>query len=362
MTTQFRMQLQQQQQAPAPAPVAPVITAPHDSAAVTNSAIAEFLADASNTADDAGAKADAENSPALAQVPDDAEGADHPDTEKPAEKKADDAEVAELVAEVASQYDGAKLVAALEKKDLSALLEAMGPAAEELLTSKAHVALRLQERDAKRATEKATKQEQRAVELTAKLEAKYGDPVAVRKLAAEGTPEAAEKAVEMVEKWAGTDWNTFIAWVSKSIVGKPTKLEAKPKPEAAKPAVDPVAQAKALEETRAWVTGEVKKADAALLEAFPEAVGMVIDEIRGGLAKGIDSPAKAMPAVITKLKAQHEALSKYFTPKPATKKAPAPIAKVGTGEGKASREPTLEELIAETVAEAGGQVANRGAR
>jgi len=333
---------------PAVKPVAPVV-APPPAAYVNPSAeadadIAAFIAEGHNPAEGA-PEVDALDSPALAQVPDDQE-VNGPDDEQP------EAPAATEKKEVAAGApDAAKLLAAIEKKDLPALIEAMGAAADEMLTSKAHVTLRLQIRDLNKATEAANAQSTRATELATKLADKYGDPIAARAAAEQGD---GDSFVALVEKWAGRDWNDVMVWLNKNITGRKERLEAKVKSTPATSTVDPVAQARAMNETREWVSGVLKKSDAPLFDAYPEVVDLVIAEIRTGIKKGIDHPNKALPAVKAQLKAMHEKLSKLFAAPSTRTKTPVVVAKVGTSEGKQAREMTLEETIAETIREAGG--------
>lgn len=236
-----------------------------------------------------------------------------------------------------------KVKAAIEKKDLAALLAAIGDeAAEEMLGSKAHKTLRLQLRDADKATAKAAK-------LTQDLAEKYGDPIAARKAAEGGDVDA---FIDLVEKWSGHPWNELQRWVAKGMAGRKERLEAKAKAvedDAAKQSTD---QAKALEETKTWVTSTIKRSDAKLVEQCPDVVDMVIDELRAGLAKGIDSPAKALPLVKAKLKDRFERLQAYFGEK--KEKRRTPVVKPSHSAGSRSTRPmTFEEILAETKREVG---------
>lgn len=205
------------------------------------------------------------------------------------------------------------LLAALEAGDPAAFIAALGDKADAVLTGKAHKVLRLQLKDAKAAQEQAQ-------QLTQGLAVKYGDPISARKAAEAGD---VDSFVDMVEKWAGNSWNDVMKWVAKGIQGRPERLEAKQRDAAKVETGKTVEQAKALDETRVWVGDSLKKADAKLLESAPELVDLVIAEIKTGLAKGVDTPAKALPLAKAKLKTQYERLHAVFgaggaAPKPKT--------------------------------------------
>jgi hypothetical protein len=252
-----------------------------------------------------------------------------------------------------SAIDGKKLAEAIEKRDLAALLEAIGDeAADEMLGSKAHKTLRLQVKDLVKAQKAAASTMDNAKLLAEKLDEKYRDPISTRKAAEAGNVDA---VIDAFESWSGKPWADLQRWIAKGLGGRPERLAAKAK-EQTKATVEQTAeQQKALAETKTWVEGVVKKVDAKLLEAVgSDVVDLVIEEIRSGLAKGVDSPTKALPLIKGKLKTRYENLHKYFGERKA-KKTPPPVvaAKAGRSEGKSTRSLTLEELIAETKKEAG---------
>lgn len=254
-----------------------------------------------------------------------------------------------------AKVDPAALAAAVEGKDLAALLKAMGPAAEEMLSSKAHVTLRHQIRDLEKAKSEATAKKAEADGLAVKLGEKYGDPIAARKAAEGGDVDA---FLDLVEKWGGHDWNTMIRWVSNGIVGRKERLEAKAADVTKQSGEKETKRAAALTEAKTWVTGVLSKSDAQLVKDCPEIVDLCIDEIRGGHGKGVDSPAKALPLALKKLKAQHERLSRYFANKG---KPPKEVARVAAAkvdqpqDEQKTRKMSVEELIAETVREERGR-------
>lgn len=235
--------------------------------------------------------------------------------------------------------DSAAILAAIEAKDPAAFIEALGPAADDVLTGKAHKVLRLQLKDAKAETAKWQ-------QIAQGLSVQYGDPIAARKASEAGD---VDTFVDMVEKWGGHSWNDLMKWVAKGIQGRPERLEAKQRDAAKAETAKTAEQAKALEETRVWVGDSLKKADAKLLESAPELVDLVIEEIKSGLAKGIDSPAKALPLAKAKLKTQYERLHAVFgagsAPRPKAP-APAPAARLDKDTPTNTRPMTLQEEIA----------------
>jgi hypothetical protein len=83
---------------------------------------------------------------------------------------------------------------------------------------------------------------------------------------------------------------------------------------------------------------------------------MVVAEIRAGYAKGITTPAKALPLVRTKLQAQYERLKKVFDGGRGAPKAPkpeAPAARAARSEGGNTRPRSLDEEISAFIRENG---------
>jgi hypothetical protein len=249
------------------------------------------------------------------------------------------------------KVDPGKLVEAIEKKDIAALLEAMGPAADEMLSSKAHATLRLQAKDIKKAQDAAARTQADAKELATKLKEKYGDPIDARKAAEAGDVDA---FVGLVEKWSGGhSWNDLMKWVGKGLQGRTERLEAKAKDDKKASSEAQTKRDQAIEETKSWISSSLKKSHANVLDAAPDVVDMVLVEIRDGHAKGIDSPLKAIPLVMKKLQQRHEALGKLFAAKK-TKKSTvrSPSTKIGEdGTKRETRELSLEESIAQYVKE-----------
>jgi hypothetical protein len=281
--------------------------------------------------------------PSVADVTDESENEESTEAETEATAEASDESEATDETEEKPEpvaYDADKVKAAIEKKDLAALIEAIGnDVAEELLGSKAHKTLRLQLRDAKNA-------ESRAVKLTETLTNEFGDAIAARKASAEGNVDA---FLDMVEKWAGRDWNDLQKWVAKGVAGRTERLEAKTKEQAEEQTKAADIQKKALEEARTWVSSTVNKAEPKLLAECPEIVDMIIDEMKAGLAKGIDSPSKALPNVKAKLKARYESMHKYFGDKRRGPKAP--VVKPTTATNVSSKPMSRDELIAQILRE-----------
>jgi hypothetical protein len=262
----------------------------------------------------------------------------------------------EAPADVA-EVDPAALASAVKAKDLAALLKAMGPAAEEMLTSKAHVTLRRQIRDLEKQEAAATAKTAKADELAVQLGQKYGDPIEARKRAEQGDVDG---FLDLIEKWGGHDWNTMIRWVTNGISGRKERLEAKAAEKTTEVSEKETKRQAALTEAKTWVTGVISKADSQLVKDCPGVVDLVIEEIRRGHAKGIDSPAKALPLAMKTLRQQHEQLSRYFANKAKGKgEKPAPkVAAAVTGKPQddpKTRKMSVEELIAETVREERGR-------
>lgn len=261
----------------------------------------------------------------------------------------DDGEAEE---EPAFKVDAAKLAEAVEKKDLSALLEAMGPAAEEMLTSKAHVTLRLQEKELRKGQKALSDGESKLKDTTIKLSERYRDPITARKAVEAGD---VDTFIETVESWSGGhSWNDLITWVGKGLAGRTERLEAKAKDDQKTATEDQTKREKALAETKTWISTSLEKSHASVLKDLPDVVDMVLAELRDGVAKGIDTPLKAMPLVMKKLQQRHEALAKLFATKTKQKKPTSPpSSKVGREEGtkKETRELSLEESIAKFVKE-----------
>lgn len=278
-------------------------------------------ADQTEAADEA-AEADEGAEPAVADDADQTEAdvADEPEEKpKPAGKDSE-------------KVDVKKLQAAVDAVDLPAFLAALGPAAEKLLTSKAHKALRLQSKELSKQLTAATQAETKAESIATKLNEKYADPIAVRKAVQEGKPEAVDLFIDHAEKTTGVDWNTLIKWVAKGLVGRPERLVSKDKVKTEAATKDTSERAAAVEQAKAWVTAEVTKVDAQLLADMPELADMVLDEIRQGFSAGVDNPKKALPLALKKLRAQHTRIGKLLerTSKPKTRSetpAPAPAAR-----------------------------------
>lgn len=240
--------------------------------------------------------------------------------------------------------DVAALTAAAEGDDPAALIKALGDKAETLLGAKAHRALRLQARTIETQGEKAAADKRGAEELERQLTAKYGDPVSARKASADGNVNA---FLDMVERWSGRSWNDLQRWVAKGIAGRPEKIELRA-PEAQQPPEDPMVKARA-EQAQAEVAEWAKRGLVKLAPEldFAEAHELVIAEIREGFAKGINTPAKALPAVRAKLKARYESLHKVFGGK-APPRRETPSARLEHTETPGNtRETSLDEDIAD---------------
>lgn len=277
----------------------------------------------------------------------DAEDGDEPapdtDSAEPAVDDADSEDPGKAVP-APKGVDVKALSAAIEKNDPAAFVKALGPAAEELLSSKAHKALRLQVKELEQKTEAHQAAESKAADLAGKLETKYGDPIRARQAAAKGDPDG---FIDMVEKWSGGyAWADIMKWVANAAAGRPAKLEER-KAEAQGQLADKTAkQEQAQAEAKVWVARGVKAIEPAL--DLPLVHDMVYQEIREGFAKGINTPAKAMPAVKAKLKAQYDALHKVFGAPAKPKKGESPSARAAhTERVPRTRETTVDEDIAD---------------
>lgn len=198
--------------------------------------------------------------------------------------------------------DIAALQKAIEAKDAKAFLEALGPAAADLLGSKAHKALRIAHSELKQ-------REQRAKNVEAALMARYGDPIAIRSAASKGDGDA---VVEGIEKFFGASWADLVKFVNASFAGKPARLEAKA---AATKQADETAAAERKEaeaKVRNSITETVKASDAKLLAAYPGVVARVYDALRSGFHSGLRSPKAALAQVKKELESEYTALGKVF--------------------------------------------------
>jgi len=248
------------------------------------------------------------------------------------------------------------LEAALRSKNPEAFLAALGDDAEHVLGTKAHRTLRIAARDVKASREKL-------LAASAELKERFGEPAAIRKAAADGDADA---VVEGVEKFFGASWESLIKFVNASFAGKPERLEAKAKAKADQEKAEKEAseaaakkqreesealaarQTEAAAQLKTMIGGVVKKTHPTLV-ALPGINDLVFEKMKSEFRKGVNTPAKALAAVLVDLRAQHAALSKAFAP-PAkgkgTKEAPAP-----RETGKRGREMTEEELIADFLRE-----------
>lgn len=334
----------------APSPVAQVVTtksavAPPQS---LDAAIKEAMAELTPETAIVEEVVSADDSPALAQVPDDAD-----DSSQPAKVAKKDSP--------SDKINLAKLTEAVDSNDLPGFLEALGPAAQELLTSKAHKTLRIQVKDAEAKIKSAVAAEQKASNIATKLQEKYSDPIAVRRMIEAQDPKAVDAFLDFAEKTTGADWNSIMKWTAKGLIGRPERLATKAKEVTKQAATKSAEETLAMQQTRDWVTAGIKAKDESLLSEAPEMVDLVIEEIRAGYSRGIDSPAKAIPGVLNKLEAQHAKLTKILAKggKPAAKVAKpeaAPSGRIGKiGPDQKTRRSTLEEDIAWAKAQAGSR-------
>lgn len=249
--------------------------------------------------------------------------------------------------------DPKALATAVEKNDLPALLKAMGPAAEKMLSSKAHATLRLQAKQlAKKETEiKAL--DTKTSETATKLGEKYGDPIAARKAAAAGDADA---FVDLIEKWGGYEWNAMVKWVANSAAGRPARLEERAKASEKEAKGVSEKQAQAIAEAKTWIETGLNKADTKLLKNCPEAVDLCMEVIRSQRTSGIDTPKKALPLVLKQLKTQHARLSKYFgnATTEGKKRAQVAATKTDRSEEESTENMSVAEMISSHVKAHGG--------
>lgn len=211
-----------------------------------------------------------------------------------------------------SVYDTVAITAAIEKRDPRALIEALGDAAEELLGSKAHKALRLQATELKKTEAKNKKFE-------TYLEDKYGDPIKARAAAASGDINA---FVENIERQFGAPWTAMVKAVNDAFAGKPARIENVA--EAAKRAdlEQATKRDQAQAKVRADITRVATASEPALAKACPRLTELVYEKMRTGWNQGIRTPAKALALVKKDLATESAAISKLFAPKKAAKTPP----------------------------------------
>lgn len=358
--TTYRAQAQEQHQDPGTPAPAPAATAPAGNAAPA--ALPSFEAELAAFKAE-GHKVDPDDSPAVqsgvkvapAETGDGDEAtAEADDSSDEAEDEGEPAAEAKGSESASELIDYAKLVAAVDSDDLPALIEALGPAADKLLTSKAHKTLRIQAKELGKKIAEAEAADKRATALAERLDAKYSDPIAVRKAVETQAPDACDKFIDYAEKTIGAPWNDIMKWVGKNLAGRPERLQVKARAETAATAKQETERQEAVKQTQAWVNAEVTKADATLLSEMPEITDMIIDEIKTGYARGVDHPAKALPLVLKKLEAQHAKLSKIIERKSKGRKAkastpaPAPAARAGRIPANPK---TVERTLAEDIAD-----------
>jgi hypothetical protein len=256
-----------------------------------------------------------------------------PEDEPEPDAGTDAAEPADDAPEGATSYSEGALIEAIESGDPAALIAALGDKADDLLGSKAHASLR---RKARENAEQLTKLEGTA----AKLSAKYGDAIAVRKACEEGADNAFDMFADLLERTTGKPWNELMSWAAKAATGRVERLAGKQSEATKREATRKTAEA----EVVTWIEGSIKGKP---LGAVPGAAQLVFAKIRERVAAGVDTPAKAVPLVMADLKRQHEALTKLFStaqPKPA-KRAVAAIERESP-KTSGSRRSKLEENIA----------------
>lgn len=345
MTTfrSYASQLQQQHQEPGP----PAQGSPPTDATL-DADIAAFLSEGHQPDE-----TPAETAPNPDADPADASDGDEPAPDAEVEPEGDPAPEPEAPPAPSGKLDAAATAAltkAIEDGDPVAFVKALGTHAEKLLTSKAHVALRLQVKEAEKAQAAATADKAQVKDLSVKLGEKYGDPIAARKAAEEGD---VDTFIDMVEKWGGHSWNDIMKWAAAGIAGRKERLEKRQRAEASEAVSASARQEQKQAEVRAWVDAGVKKLDPEL--HMPEVVELVMAEIRAGFRNGITTPAKALPLAKKKLEAQYQRLHKVF----GKKGAPAPrgrspsAAADHTTRAGGSRPSTLEEDIAWAKQQAG---------
>lgn len=258
-----------------------------------------------------------------------------------------DAEADPEAPAIGTAPDLTALKKALDSGDPIAFVKALGKAAEKVLGSKAHIALRLAVKDAEKHGAAAVAEQKKAETLAIALGEKYGDPIAARKAAEAGD---VDSFVTMVEKWSGGhSWNDVMKWVTSGLAGRKERLERKERQTNAEATEQAAKREQKQAEVRAWVDTGVKKLAPELHD--PEVVDLVVAEIRAGYAKGITTPAKALPLVRKKLEARYKRLHAVFGKGGSAPRASAPspsAAAAHTDGGTKTRRTTLEEDIAWT--------------
>lgn len=270
-----------------------------------------------------------------------------PEAKADAAEAEDEHAAEEEPTEPVKALDVKALEAALKSKNPEAFLAALGDDAEHVLGTKAHRTLRIAAREVKDARVNLLK-------ASGELREKFGEPAAIRAAMAKND---ADGLVEGLEKFCGTDWVSIRKFVDASFAGKPERLETKAKTE--REATE-AAETKKREETEAQnarqasATAQLKTTIADVvkklqptLATFPGVADLVFEKLKAGYTKGVNTPAKALAAVLVDLRAQHAALAKAFASpeKKVSKTAPAP-----RETGKRGREMTEEELIADFLA------------
>lgn len=328
----------------------PIAAAPADSDGAFD--VAAFIAENPPTASEEDPAAPVVPDAALSDSETEAEKALLAELDAPAEAKSEDADAdadpdAEPTEETetpAKALDVKALEAAWKAKNPEAFLAALGDAADDLLGTKAHRTLRITAREVK---------DSRAKLVTAaeQLKDAYGEPSAIRDAAVK---QDVDGVISGVEKFFGASWADFIKFVNAGLAGRPERLEAKAKTE--REAAEAKAktereqaeaqstrQAQAVAALKTTIVDVVKKQQPAL-SGVPAIADLVFEKMKAGYAKGINTPAKALAAVVVDLRAQHAALTKAFgaPERKVTKTAPAP-----RETGKRGREQTEAEFIAE---------------
>lgn len=249
-------------------------------------------------------------------------------------------------AKPAAPVVSAALTAAIEKSDPAAFIAALGDKADALLGSGAHKVLRLQCKELRDLTKGAQLAVQNTTNLRKQLEEHYSDPIKIREAAVKGD---ADTFVDGLERFAGTSWLEIQKFVAAAQAGRPARLEAKAAGEKAAATANAANQAKASEEAKTWVAaGVLKVAPELAKETALDINALVMAEMKAGWSRGINSPAKALPTVREKLKAQYEALGRIFGKggKPATPPAtPSPSTRVAGDPQVKTRPMTLDEEI-----------------
>lgn len=282
---------------PAPA----VAEKPKTEHEINQAAIAEFLAEGHKNDDPA--------------TPGTEPAGDEPAEPIGDDPASDDEDGAEARVATSDDYDVNAITEAIDAKDVRALINALGPAADELLGSKAHRALRV-------AIRELTTQEKKVQKIAGDLQAKYGDPIAVRAAAAKGDINA---ALDSFERQWGMPWTEIVRQVNAAAAGKPARLEYKA---AQAPPLDPQAQQKnadAVLRLKSAITDTVKKVDKKLA-GVPDITDRIYAAMQAGYSRGITTPAKALVVVKADLKKLHAtlgtALSSKAEPPPARTRPP----------------------------------------